>query len=81
MHQDGSHRCLNSYRKSWRREGEIRVEAGIPYETIRALMFKGHNVGFQTFAFGAYQGILWDKENKVYRDASENRKDGQAAAY
>ncbi len=62
-------------------KGEVRVESGIPYETIRGLMFKGHKVGFRLGIFGGYQGILWDKENRVYRGASESRKDGQAAGY
>ncbi len=62
-------------------KGEMRVESGIPYETIRGLMFKGHKVGFRFGLLGGYQGILWDKENKVYRGASESRKDGQAAGY
>lgn len=62
-------------------KGEMRIESGIPYETIRGLMFKGHKVGFRFGLLGGYQGILWDKENKVYRGASESRKDGQAAGY
>ena len=61
--------------------GMIRVESGISYETIRGLMSKGHEVGFERGAYGGYQAIMWDKENKVYRGASESRKDGQAAGY
>lgn len=62
-------------------KGQIRVESSIPYETIRGLMSKGHKVGFGMGIYGGYQGILWDRENKVYRGASESRKDGQAAGY
>ncbi len=61
--------------------GMIRVESGISYETIRGLISKGHEVGFERGAYGGYQAIMWDKENKVYRGASESRKDGQAAGY
>ena len=62
-------------------KGEIRVESGINYETIRGLMEKGHKVSFGRGNFGGYQAIMWDKENKVYHGASESRKDGQAAGY
>ncbi len=61
--------------------GQIRIESGIPYETIRGLMMKGHDVGYVWGAYGGYQAIMWDKVNKVYHGASESRKDGQAAGY
>lgn len=61
--------------------GTVRVESGIPYETIRELMDRGHSVGFTRGSYGGYQAIMWDEENKVYRGASESRKDGQAAGY
>ncbi len=62
-------------------KGEIRLESGIPYETIRGLMDRGHSVSFGLGIYGGYQAILWDKKNKVYHGASESRKDGQAAGY
>jgi gamma-glutamyltranspeptidase / glutathione hydrolase len=61
--------------------GEIRLESGISYETIRGLMDKGHKVSFARGIYGGYQAIMWDNKNKVYRGASESRKDGQAAGY
>lgn len=61
--------------------GEVNIESGIPYETIRGLMEKGHQVGFSRGVYGGYQAIMWDAKNKVYRGASESRKDGQAAGY
>ena len=61
--------------------GEIRLESGISYETIRGLMDKRHKVSFARGIFGGYQAIMWDKDNKVYKGASESRKDGQAAGY
>ncbi|MDW3197589.1 MAG: gamma-glutamyltransferase [Cytophagales bacterium] len=61
--------------------GRIRIESGIDYKTIRGLMDRGHAVGFGRGIYGGYQAIMWDDENKVYRGASESRKDGQAAGY
>ncbi|MFT4834301.1 MAG: gamma-glutamyltranspeptidase/glutathione hydrolase [Marinoscillum sp.] len=60
--------------------GEVYVESGISYETIRGLMSKRHKV-LHGGSYGGYQGIMWDSKNKVYRGASESRKDGQAAGY
>ncbi len=62
-------------------KGEIRLESGITYQSVRELMDKGHKVGFARGIYGGYQAIMWDDENKVYRGASESRKDGQAAGY
>lgn len=61
--------------------GEVRVESGIAYETVRGLMHKRHKVGFLNGGYGGYQAIMWDAENRIYRGASESRKDGQAAGY
>ena len=61
--------------------GHIRVESSISYNTIRALMGKGHDVGHTMGSFGGYQAILWDAKNRVYRGASESRKDGQVSGY
>ncbi len=61
--------------------GMIRTESGIPYSTIRGLMDRGHKMGTARGVYGGYQAILWDDKNKVYRGASESRKDGQAAGY
>ena len=61
--------------------GQLVLESGFDYETIRALMRKGHKVGFELGSYGGYQAIMWDEINKVYFGASESRKDGQAAGY
>jgi len=61
--------------------GTVRTESGISYETIRALMSKGHKIGTARGVYGGYQAIMWDDKNKVYHGASESRKDGQAAGY
>ena len=61
--------------------GAVRIESGIPYQTIRGLMDRGHQVRYARGVYGGYQAILWDAENQSYRGASESRKDGQAAGY
>jgi gamma-glutamyltranspeptidase/glutathione hydrolase len=62
--------------------GQVALEFGFPSETERDLLKLGHKVGRAAAAtFGGYQAILFDSTNKVYRGASESRKDGQAAGY
>jgi gamma-glutamyltranspeptidase/glutathione hydrolase len=61
--------------------GEIMVEDGIPYETVRKLMQMGHKVSFDLGGYGGFQGIMYDPKRQVYIGASESRKDGQAAGY
>jgi len=61
--------------------GVVNLESGIPYESIRELMKRGHRVQNSNGGYGGYQAIMWDKEKGVYFGASESRKDGQAAGY
>jgi len=61
--------------------GTLNLESGFPYETIRALMEKGHRIQWANGPYGGYQAIKWDAENGVYYGASESRKDGHAAGY
>ncbi|MFH1844315.1 MAG: gamma-glutamyltransferase [bacterium] len=61
--------------------GTVYLETGIPYETVRGLMERGHRMGWNSGSYGGYQAILYDAENDVYYGASESRKDGQAAGY
>ena len=61
--------------------GQVLLESGFEYETIRSLMGKGHRVGFGLGSYGGYQAIMYDAKNKVYFGASESRKDGHAAGY
>jgi gamma-glutamyltranspeptidase/glutathione hydrolase len=61
--------------------GEVTLESGFSYETIRELMRKGHKTGYDYGPYGGYQAIKRDNKNKVYYGASESRKDGQAAGY
>ena len=63
--------------------GYVAVESGGPYETVRALKRKGHDMRFDVGDYGGYQAIevqMHDGE-RVYAGASESRKDGQAAGY
>ncbi len=61
--------------------GTVMLESGFPYETIRDLIMKGHEVKWTVGPYGGYQAIMRDHENEVYYGASESRKDGQAAGY
>ena len=61
--------------------GNVFLESGFDYRTIRDLISKGHKIGYSKGAYGGYQSILWDSKNKAYHGASESRKDGQAAGY
>jgi len=61
--------------------GIVYLESGLPYETIRNLLGKGHQIQYINGIYGGYQAIKWDDKNKVYYGASESRKDGQAAGY
>lgn len=61
--------------------GELNLETGFAYDTIRELMRKGHRVIFADGPYGGYQAIARDPESGVYYGASESRKDGQAAGY
>ena len=56
---------------------------GIPYETVRELSKKGHDVRFDVGGYGGYQAIRVEMHDgqRVYVGASESRKDGQAAGY
>lgn len=61
--------------------GKVCLESGFDYEVIRALMKRGHQVGFALGSYGGYQAIRYDPDTGVYYGASESRKDGQAAGY
>ncbi|MCD9028010.1 gamma-glutamyltransferase [Luteimonas sp. BDR2-5] len=60
--------------------GRIELETGFPYETVRALMRKGHSVRFADGPYGGYQAIMVNPHGG-WTGASESRKDGQAAGY
>ena len=62
-------------------KGEVHVESGIPYETVRGLMSRGHKVGFARGIYGGYQAIYRDPKTGFLHGASESRKDGQAVGF
>ena len=61
--------------------GYVEVESGIPYETVRKLRKKGHDLRFDVGGYGGYQAIKVEIHDgqRVYVGASESRKDGMAA--
>jgi gamma-glutamyltranspeptidase/glutathione hydrolase len=61
--------------------GYVEVESGVPYESMRGLMQRGHVVRLGNGGFGGYQAIARDPKTGVYFGASESRKDGHAAGY
>jgi gamma-glutamyltranspeptidase/glutathione hydrolase len=63
--------------------GYVEVESGIPYESVRELRKKGHDMRFDVGGYGGYQAIKVEMHDRhrVYVGASESRKDGQAAGY
>jgi gamma-glutamyltranspeptidase/glutathione hydrolase len=63
--------------------GYVEVESGIPYESVRELRKRGHDMRFDVGGYGGYQAIKVEMHDgrRVYVGASESRKDGQAAGY
>src|SRR5207248_4377746 len=55
--------------------GYVEVESGIPYETVRELRKKGHDVRFDVGGYGGYQAIRVEMHDgqRVYVGASESR--------
>ena len=60
--------------------GRLALESGVASDVRTELEKRGHNVAPIDF-FGGYQAIQWDASNRIYRGATEMRKDGQAAGY
>ena len=63
--------------------GYVNLESRVPYETVRELFLKGHEIRFDLGGYGGYQAIKVEIHDgqRVYVGASESRKDGQAAGY
>jgi gamma-glutamyltranspeptidase/glutathione hydrolase len=60
--------------------GVVQLETGFTWETVRALMDKGHRVEYANGPFGGYQAVGVN-QGAGWVGASESRKDGQAAGY
>ena len=65
--------------------GRVFVESGVPDELVDALRARGHEVQVRPGGFGGYQAIWIDAidspDARLYRGASESRKDGAAVGY
>jgi gamma-glutamyltranspeptidase / glutathione hydrolase len=61
--------------------GQVFLESGFPYESVRGLIERGHQVGWARGGFGGYQAIGYDPATGVFRGASDSRKDGLAAGF
>ena len=61
--------------------GRLYLESGFEWETVRALLERGHDVGWDLGSYGGYQAIGIDGARGVLYGASESRKDGQASGY
>lgn len=61
--------------------GVVELERGFSPESVEGLVRRGHRVTRNAGPFGGYQAIGLDAAGRVYRGASESRKDGQAAGY
>jgi gamma-glutamyltranspeptidase/glutathione hydrolase len=61
--------------------GTVYLERGFSAEAVRELSRRGHRIGTRSGGFGGYQAIGYDPATRVYRGASESRKDGQAIGY
>ncbi len=63
--------------------GEVHLESGFPYESVRWLVEHGHRITSELGGYGGYQAIRVEQtpHGRVYYGASESRKDGQASGY
>lgn len=64
--------------------GQVFVESGVPQGVVQGLRDRGHRVTVQADGYGGYQAIWIDDllgEGRLYRGASESRKDGAAVGW
>ena len=61
--------------------GRVNLEAGHEWEVVRALLRRGHVVGWNDGEYGGYQAVMRDRERGVWIGASESRKDGLALGH
>ncbi|MBW4698505.1 MAG: gamma-glutamyltransferase family protein [Aphanocapsa lilacina HA4352-LM1] len=62
--------------------GTLNLESGVGEDSRTELVRRGHRLAAASpGAYGGYQAIQWDQVNRVYRGASEMRKDGQVSGF
>jgi gamma-glutamyltranspeptidase/glutathione hydrolase len=61
--------------------GSVYLESLFADTAVTGLRKLGHTVERAREGFGGYQAILYDERQRVYKGASESRKDGCAAGY
>jgi gamma-glutamyltranspeptidase/glutathione hydrolase len=61
--------------------GSVYLESLFAETAAAGLRKLGHTVERSREGFGGYQAILYDERQRVYKGASESRKDGCAAGY
>lgn len=61
--------------------GVLHLETGLPWEVIRGLIRRGHDVAPTIGIYGGYQAVCRDPETGVLSGATESRKDGVALGY
>lgn len=79
FHHDGSTDASGG--PKMRDGGTLELESGFAENVVSELQKRGHKITITAGTYGGYQAIEWDDVNKVYRGASEFRKDGMAAGY
>ena len=82
-HHEGSSQSMGEDPAGLGPRGILRLEAGIPEETRKALIAMGWPMGRSDGGFGRYECVELRKPNgeRVYAAASEMRADGVALAY
>jgi gamma-glutamyltranspeptidase/glutathione hydrolase len=61
--------------------GAVSLESQFAEAAVTGLRKLGHTVERAREGFGGYQAIVYDERQRVYKGASESRKDGCAAGY
>jgi gamma-glutamyltranspeptidase / glutathione hydrolase len=82
-HHEGSSQTMGEDPPNLTARGVLRLEAGVPEETRKALIALGWPIGESDGGFGRYECVENRKQgtDRVYAAASEMRADGVALAY
>ena len=82
-HHEGSSQTMGEDPPNLTSRGILRLEAGVPVDTRKALVDMGWPMGNSDGGFGRYECVenLKQGEDRVYAAATEMRADGVALAY